>query len=211
MKTKCWGRVQSITDWLAKNNLTEEGGYEYFVKRAAEIVLSTGHRPVQWEEVYSHFGTSLDKRTVVHVWKDKALLKNVTADGYSALINNLRGHDGWYLDKLNRNWDAFYSNEPCVGLTDKQCGLVLGGHGEMWGEEVDASDVDGEMWPRLASIAERLWSPRATTDAALISGEALRRIHVFRCLLNQRGIAAAPVGNANAREAPTSPSSCYDQ
>ena len=66
---------------------------------------------------------------------------------------------------------------------------------EMWGEKVDASDLAQTVWPRLAAVAERLWSPRNTTDAAA----ALPRVESFRCLLNRRGVAAAPVTNKEAR------------
>ena len=38
---------------------------------------------------------------------------------------------------------------------------MLGGQGEMWGETVDVSDFEQTVWPRMAAIAERLWSPRA--------------------------------------------------
>lgn len=84
---------------------------------------------------------------------------------------------------------------------------VLGGHGEMWGETVDTSDLQQTVWPRLAAIAERLWSPRelnSTTDAR-------DRIRAFRCLLNRRAVAAAPPGNPTARSAPPGPGGCYDQ
>jgi len=212
VKTKCWSQISSISEWLAERNMTEDDGYGYFVKRAAEIARAHGVRPVQWEEVYSHFGRALDNRTVVHVWKSKTLLKNVTTDGFQALINNLHGGDIWYLDKLDRaTWSSIYSNEPCQDLDEKQCGFVLGGQGEMWGETVDASDLEQTVWPKLAAIAERLWSPRSVTDTAIASGDAERRIRFFRCLLERRGIAAGPVGNAESREAPQGPGSCYEQ
>ena len=76
--------------------------------------------------------------------------------------------------------------------------MIIGGHGEMWGETVDKSDAEQTIWPKLAAIGERLWSPRSYTDTAA----ALPRIESSRCLLNRRGIAAAPVNNANARSAP---------
>lgn len=105
-------------------------------------------------------------------------------------------------------WDEVYANEPCRGVPDALCPQILGGHGEMWGETVDASDLQQTVWPRLAAVAEKLWSPRAaTTDASA----AAPRIARFRCLLNERGVAAAPVANAMARSAPTGPGSCLAQ
>ena len=101
-------------------------------------------------------------------------------------------------------------SDPCSTIAEDRpdlCAMVLGGHGEMWGETVDTSDFDATVWPRLGSIAERLWSPRASTENIT---DALPRIVSFRCLLNERGIAAAPVGNANARMAPPEPGSCYN-
>lgn len=210
--TSCWSKTPSIASWLSEQNMTADEGYAYFVKRAAEIVLQQGHRPVQWVEVFDHFGAQLDKKTVVHVWKAKSTLNAVVAAGYNALINNSPGADSWYLDHEKIKWDAIYGNEPCADIPDaSQCALVLGGQGEMWGERVDVSDLEGTVWPRLAAIAERLWSPRAATDAALASGDAERRLEVFRCLLNRRGIGAAPVSNSQARSGPSGPGSCYSQ
>ena len=34
----------------------------------------------------------------------------------------------------------------------------------MWSEYVSAETVDSRLWPRLAAIAERFWSPRDVTD-----------------------------------------------
>ena len=87
----------------------------------------------------------------------------------------------------------------------------------MWGEKVDASDFDQTVWPRLAAIAEKLWSPAAATGAAggddlpAALSAALPRLQAFRCLLNERGVASAPVTNQRAREAPKGPDSCYNQ
>ncbi len=84
---------------------------------------------------------------------------------------------------------------------------MLGGGGEMWGETVDTSDLQQTIWPRLGAIAERLWSPRGVNSA----DAAAARYSAFRCLLNRRGVAAAPSNNAVARQAPPGPGGCYTQ
>lgn len=206
--TSCWTKTPAVAQWLAARNMSGDDGYAYFVKRAADIALAQGRRPVQWSEVFDHFKSKLDKKTIVHIWKSVTNVTEVVADGYNVLINVGYFPESWYLDNLNVNWTAVYLNEPCRGVPDDLCPLILGGHGEMWGETVDPSDLQQTVWPRMAAIAERLWSPREVVGNI---ADAHPRIEYFRCLLNRRGIAAAPVNNANARSSPPGPGSCLQQ
>lgn len=101
-----------------------------------------------------------------------------------------------------------YSNEPLEGLdSSADVSLLLGGEACMWGETVDPSDLDNTIWPRAAAVAERLWTPVELMDVVA----ALERIEIFRCVLTQRGIGAAPVLNKQARNAPRNPGSCFAQ
>lgn len=207
--TSCWGKTPDVAAWLKAKGMSEDDGYAYFVKRVAQMVIDQGHRPVQWSEVFDHFKGKLPKETIIHVWKDFTNVTEVLALGYNVLRNVGYDNISWYLDNIDKPWDALYQNEPCAGIqSDELCKLVLGGHGEMWGETVDGSDLQQTVWPRLAAIAEKLWSPRASTQDG---AAALPRIRAFRCLLLQRGVAAAPVDNKNARSAPSGPASCYAQ
>lgn len=208
VKTECWSTTPHVAAWLNKTNRTADDGYAYFVKRAADIAISQGHRPVQWSEVFDHFKGNLTKETIVHIWKSVTNVTEVVALGYNALVNVGYDRLSWYLDNLYVKWDAVYQNEPCAGVPDNLCPLVLGGHGEMWGETVDSSDIQQTVWPRLAAVAERLWSPRELTQS---TDDAHPRIQSFRCLLNRRGIAAAPVNNAMARSSPGGPGGCLTQ
>ena len=56
--------------------------------------------------------------------------------------------------------------DVCEGLSDKQCGLVLGGGAAMWGERIDASNIVQTIFPRLAAVAESLWCCSSPTPSA---------------------------------------------
>jgi len=204
--TDCWSVHPYIVNWLNERGLSLEGGYEYYVKRVQGIAWGLGRNVVGWQEIWDHFGTALDKRTIIHQWlaNSVTLPLNVTSHGYRLIWSD---SSVWYLDHLSVSWQQMYDAEPCNGLPDENCELILGGEGCQWGETVDTSDAQQTIWPRLAAIAERLWSPRSYTNAAA----AASRLTGFRCLLNRRGVAAAPLDYTVAREAPPHPGSCYDQ
>ena len=120
-----------------------------------------------------------------------------------------------YLDSLNTTWDKLWQADICEALTAKQCSLVLGGGGAMWGETVDSSNIEATTWPRLAAVAEALWSPDTPQRRSAHEGGGIAmaraRMKRFRCLLNRRGVRAAPVDNAQARAAPPGPGACMAQ
>lgn len=60
-------------------------------------------------------------------------------------------------------------------------------------------------------FVEKLWSPLEATAVYDLNQTLLPRFQYFRCLLNNRGIAAAPVTNFYARRPPIGPGSCFDQ
>ncbi|XP_047153869.1 beta-hexosaminidase 1-like, partial [Vigna umbellata] len=117
----------------------------------------------------------------------------------------------WYLDHLDVPWDEVYTAEPLEGIQKaSEQELVIGGEVCMWAETVDTSDVQQTIWPRAAAAAERLWSQRDSSSKN-VTITALPRLQNFRCLLNKRGVPAAPVKNFYARRAPVGPGSCYEQ
>jgi len=203
--TGCWESTESISKWLMNNNLTADEAYGLFTHKVSEFALSFGKRPIQWCEVFDHFGSALPKETVVHIWKKATNVSQVVQAGYNILLDVDSGPRGWYLDHLQQKWSTIYKVEPCKGLSDVECKLVLGGQGQMWGETVDGSDLESTVWPRLASIGERLWSPREIND----TNEAKPRLEEFRCLLLRRGVSAAPLNYP--RQPPTGPGSCRQQ
>lgn len=92
----CWESSPEIQAWEKRNGFADsEATYEYFVDQAATIVRQQQRTPVQWVEVFEHFGSKLDSNTVVHVWKEKETLNEVVRSGYQALLSN---QGMWYLE-----------------------------------------------------------------------------------------------------------------
>ena len=103
----------------------------------------------------------------------------------------------------NTQWQCIRNYNPTEGLSASEAARVLGGEGCLWGETVDGSDIESTLWPRMAAIAERLWSGdraappsggSAGTAAAFERGQE-HRLRQFRCLLLERGFGAGVVGD----------------
>ncbi|KAH9767862.1 Beta-hexosaminidase 1 [Citrus sinensis] len=209
VNTDCWSSTPHVKKWLRDHKLTAKEAYQYFVLRAQKIAISKNWTPVNWEETFNSFASNLNPRTVVHNWLGGGVCPKAVAKGFRCIYSN---QGFWYLDHLDVPWDEVYTAEPLEGISDpSNQELVLGGEVCMWGETADTSDIQQTIWPRAAAAAERLWSRREAISTGNITLTALPRLHYFRCLLNRRGVQAAPVLNKYAREPPIGPGSCYVQ
>ncbi|PIN07941.1 Beta-N-acetylhexosaminidase [Handroanthus impetiginosus] len=203
----CWNSTPHVKQWLQDHNMTAKDAYQYFVLRAQEIAISLKWTPVNWEETFNTFASSLDPRTVVHNWLGSGVCPKAVAKGFRCVFSN---QGVWYLDHLDVPWDSVYYAEPLEGITDaSEQELVIGGEVCMWAETADASNFQQTIWPRAAAAAERLWSKKESASSA--NTTVLPRLEYFRCLLTRRGIQAAPVTNFYARRPPSGPGSCYSQ
>lgn len=206
VNTTCWTTTPRISKWLKEHGMNESQAYQYFVLRAQNIALSHGYEIVNWEETFNDFGNKLSRKTVVHNWLGGGVAQKVVESGLRCIVSN---QDKWYLDHLDTPWQEFYANEPLKNITNlKQQKLVIGGEVCMWGETIDGSDIEQTIWPRAAAAAERLWTP--IDKLGKNPREVTGRLSHFRCLLNQRGVAAAPLAGYG-RGVPEGPGSCYRQ
>ncbi|KAF8021963.1 hypothetical protein BT93_G2178 [Corymbia citriodora subsp. variegata] len=209
VNTDCWTSTPHVNQWLQNHNMTGKDAYEYFVLKAQEIAISKNWIPVNWEETFNAFPQRLNPRTIVHNWLGGGVCPKAVAKGFKCIFSN---QGFWYLDHLDVPWDQVYTAEPLEGISDaSKQKLVIGGEVCMWGETADTSNVQQTIWPRAAAAAERLWSRRDAISTGNVNKTALPRLHYFRCLLNGRGVQAAPVTNQLARSQPNGPGSCYAQ
>jgi hexosaminidase len=131
----------------------------YFNKRILKILQKHGKIMIGWDEILH---PDLPKATVVQVWRGQKDLAASAQKGYRAILSW-----GYYLDHLSTA--AFhYANDPMGGpaaqLTPEEAERILGGEACMWAELVSSETVDSRVWPRLAAVAERLWSPQSVND-----------------------------------------------
>ncbi|EOY18352.1 Beta-hexosaminidase 1 isoform 1 [Theobroma cacao] len=209
VNTDCWTSTPHIKQWLNNRNMTAKDAYQYFVLKAQEMAISKGWTPVNWEETFNAFASNLNPQTVVHNWLGPGVCPKAVAKGFRCIFSN---QGVWYLDHLDVPWDQVYNAEPLEGINNvSEQNLVLGGEVCMWCEMADTSNVQQTIWPRAAAAAERLWSKREPVSARNITLTALPRYQYFRCLLNRRGVQAAPATNKYARSPPNGPGSCYEQ
>lgn len=199
--TTCWTQTPRIQEWMNKNHMTATDTYKYTVDRAHQMVFGFNRTAVNWEEVATHL-SSVDKRAIIHIWLMSTSVASIINKGYDVVVSRR-----WYLDDLDNTWDVFYNNDITSGVAPSQQHHILGGEACMWAETVDTSDWFNTVWPRAAAVGEHLWTPKEKHNV----DEALNRIIWFRCLLNRRGVEAAPVLNLKGRAAPPGQGGCYWQ
>jgi hexosaminidase len=154
-----WTRSTRIQAFIKEHNLTDVHGLQaYFNQRVLKILEKYNRTMVGWDEILH---PDLPQAAVIHSWRGQKGLADAVNAGHRGILSW-----GYYLDHLNTA--AFhYKNDPIgSGFTPQQAAMVLGGEACMWVEYANAETVDSRIWPRLAVIAERLWSAKEVTDVA---------------------------------------------
>ena len=171
---KQWMDNPRIVAFMKKHHLANGAALQvYFNKRLLKIVTNHGKRMEGWDEVLQ---PDLPKTILIQSWRGQESLWQAAREGYKGILSA-----GYYLD-LERPASYHYSIDPLVlpeerkaqlekqgkpipvPLTPEEQKNVLGGEAAMWEELADAENLDSRLWPRLAAIAERFWSPQSDTD-----------------------------------------------
>jgi hexosaminidase len=155
-----WKANPKIQAFMKQHKLANEDALQgYFTRRVQQLVAKHGKRTAGWDEILR---PDIPKNIVIQSWRGQKSLAEAARQGYDGILSA-----GYYLD-LIQPAAQHYAVDPLkgetAGLTPEERKRVLGGEATMWEEIASSENIDAKLWPRLAVIAERLWSPESVTD-----------------------------------------------
>jgi hexosaminidase len=154
-----WRQNPHIQTFMREHNLKDTAALQgYFNQQLLMILTKHEKRMIGWDEILT---PKLPKDVVVQSWRGFDSLATGARQRYNGILSA-----GYYLGHMD-SAAAYYQIDPLPPdrhLTSEQDERILGGEVCIWGEYVDARDIDSRVWPITAAIAERLWSPRSVAD-----------------------------------------------
>ncbi|MDQ2842003.1 MAG: beta-N-acetylhexosaminidase [Acidobacteriota bacterium] len=180
---KEWNDDPHVRAFMRKHKLADGNALQtYFNQRLLKIVTRHGKHMEGWDEILQ---PDLPKSIVVQSWRGQPSLWQGAREGFQGILSA-----GYYLDLMypasyHYSIDPMKVPPPAPGhkeeaespadgeklkpgtpadLTAEQAKLILGGEAAMWEELATAENLDAKLWPRLAAIAERFWSPESITN-----------------------------------------------
>jgi hexosaminidase len=157
---KAWDANPKIQAFMRAHGLKSNQDLQaYFNTRVQKIVSKHGKTMVGWDEILR---PDLPKDIVVQSWRGQASLADAARQGFRGLMSF-----GYYIDLMwpaSRHYAVDPMSDAAAKLTPDEKQRVLGGEACMWSEYVSPENIDSRIWPRMAAIAERLWSAQDVTD-----------------------------------------------
>ncbi len=173
-----WAANARIRTFMRSHKLANAAALQaYFNRRLARILTRHGKRMVGWDEILH---PDLPATAIVQSWRGLQYLPQTIRAGHAAILSA-----PFYLDHMDAAEDLYIDPLPdSLGFTPAAAARFLGGEACMWAEHVSPETIDSRIWPRLAAIAERLWSPASVRDVH----DMYRRLTVTSIRLEDLGL-----------------------
>lgn len=102
INVRCWEEDECVIDYLSKNKgSTVETLLAKFIGEVQVAVKSASKTPIFWQETIVNHNLSLNKDTIIQIWKGKDDLKAVTRKGFRTIAGS---YEYWYLDCGHGDW-----------------------------------------------------------------------------------------------------------
>ncbi|MGE5144342.1 MAG: beta-N-acetylhexosaminidase [Acidobacteriota bacterium] len=153
-----WDANRRIRAFKRQHHLADNAALQaYFNQRLSAILTRHGKRMVGWDMLLN---PDLPPSAVVQSWRGLEYLPQTVRAGHRAILSA-----PYYLDHMESAEDHYVDPLPdSLGLTPDEAARLLGGEACMWGEHIGPETIDSRIWPRLAAVAEKLWSPASVKD-----------------------------------------------
>ncbi|MGL1888169.1 MAG: beta-N-acetylhexosaminidase [Reichenbachiella sp.] len=183
---KHWDENVKIQAFMKDNDLANNHELQtYFNNRLYKILEKNNKKMMGWDEIHT---PTVDRGSVIHSWRgsgqglaDTTTLFSAARDGFKTVLSN-----GYYIDLLN-SAENHYLVDPYFSypdISEEMKGNILGGEATQWSELVTPLTIDTRIWPRMAVIAERFWSPMEVNDVRSM----YRRMFNISLLLEHYGL-----------------------
>ena len=126
-----------------------------FTACIARLLEHDGKVMMGWDEVSE---APVPQRVMVEAWRGQKYAASAASAGHPVVVSA-----GYYLDLLQPAAEH-YRVDPTDTLSDTQKKQVVGAEAALWTETVTDEMLDARLWPRLAAISERFWSPQDIRD-----------------------------------------------
>jgi hexosaminidase len=153
-----WDANHRIRAFKRDHHLADNAALQaYFNQRLSVILTKHGKRMVGWDEILN---PDLPASAVVQSWRGLEYLPQTVRAGHRAILSA-----PYYLDHMESAEDHYVDPLPdTLGLSPEEAARLMGGEACMWGEHIGPETIDSRIWPRLAAVAEKLWSPASVKD-----------------------------------------------
>jgi hexosaminidase len=177
---KQWRANPRIQAFMTQHGLKNTADLQaYFSGRVQPLVEKHGKKMIGWDEVLR---PGVPKTIMVQSWRGQESLAVAARQGYMGILSA-----PYYLDLMypaSRSYTADPLEGATAGLTPEEQSRILGGEACMWDEFTTPENVDFHIWPRMAAIAERFWSPQDVKDV----DSMYRRLEVVSRWLDFAGL-----------------------
>ena len=198
----CFDTDPAVAAWMAAQQppLNSSELVQHFWQQLSERVLPPLNRtagvwmsdsPNHIPEFLRPDMAKLPAGAVANVYQDWQAAAPLLDAGTPVVLSI--AYDGWYLDH-HPDFAKVYDVRPCdPALLDcdahpRRRALLRGGSASMWGEKVDATNFDVNVWPGTTALAERLWSDPPANSSTVTAAAAQARHRALACHWKMWGI-----------------------
>jgi hexosaminidase len=177
---KEWNANPQIQAFMRAHGLRDNAALQAYFTAKVQKIVAAHHKIMEgWDEVLQ---PETPKDVVIQSWRGSTALAEAARQGNRGMLST-----PYYLN-LDRPTSYYYLADPlgdgAASLNAEQTARILGGEACMWSEYVDPETINSQIWPYLAAIAERFWSPQNVRDVASM----YQRLAIVSWKLNYYGL-----------------------